>query len=349
MPKKYAANRFKRKMKPTSFKKRAYAKKPRASVRRRLNFGRKKKHSGSMSRAAILDKITVPNYVNITQSDELLAPPSTPGVGMMSNFTTAGNNNPLTSKDPNTMVTIAGILTANATSLHSLRFFQQGFRTMHSITNLSTLSVLVTGYKCMCRKDIPVSGNNPSGRMVSGLLETGIATGSYNVAANATPYMSPDFVSTYKILQTKKYNLKPGFSCKYYVNDKKNYSIRPNDLLLMPNGAFAYDNGTIAKIYRMMAGSVFWMFKLEVVDAQSLIDPTFASGQPIGNDLARLTCLTDSVYTYKFIQDRDVACTSYVNPSASAGNTTFGGGGNIAFNFNNINKISGLKQITDNA
>lgn len=308
---------FRLRKRNTRFGKRSRRYGRRYRVRGRFR-GRRKRYGRSSKgkfRKAIISAITPTDTLSYQIGDVFLTPTSDSTAGIRCRYWSISSddfvNDPFGPTDPDVLRNIAyKIVTRLGLSPpYDISFQVQKASILSRLTNCSNFAMDIVGYKCKARRDLPnvapfTSGDNSVKEIIGrGFSDAGIDAlnrGAGNTGllqSNLSPYDSPMFTQTFKIVKRTKVHLRPGKTAKFGVFLKKPFTVRVNKWLDLALNTTTYDTATLT--VNWCRGESFWLWKC----TPSQIGNNNTIGTAVAAAEGRINCITTVNFDYKYINN----------------------------------------------
>lgn len=306
------------------------------SYKKKRRIKKKKRVSSSKVTAILQDALTVPDvlcYEDITEveigaSTALTLPCRyfTCRQNLYNHTPGASIGDPFSHNDPLILVNIGSAINTGVNP--SVRFSVQSWRLKHDIQNTSTSVIRITAYKCMWRRDVPLSSTYatyPVALLGNGFLNAGAGTGStsantYLSDDRSDPFQSPEFCLWVKVLKTRTRSIECGKSIHFSLSHKKPFMVHPNMLTQMTSGQTYL---TATQMLDYQKGGQFYLFKLSCEELASGAANASLTGVVANSCVVRMR--TDMKWSYKYINTLSSTTLVYPTFGLTAGGGLSGG------------------------
>lgn len=142
-------------------------------------------------------------------------------------------------------------------------------RLVHEMVNMSNAPCTIVGYMCLCRNQLGFgsSQSEPKNLLGEGFNQMGIETYLDPTAGNLgltnalySPFDSPKFTATFKILRTRTKVLNGGDRCRFLLKKAKPTLYDPNHFVKFVAGTDV--NLASNRVVSTPRGFRFWLFKI---------------------------------------------------------------------------------------
>jgi hypothetical protein len=283
---------------------------PKTGKKRAKKTGARRRATKTPSRTALIDKLSAPQFLDLSIEDTYQVPADTvaDGRGVLwadpSGFTAAASTDGnctgtydvahlalMASKlDVTPFVTgIASVPTIGTSNFH---YEIVKTKVNHQLVNMQSGMANITAFKCRARRDLPNSqayGNGPVSTLGLGWVQNGVAVPAAGNFA-MTPFQSPLFCSGYKITSVRNYVLEPGQQLTLsFKQGKRAVSMQQLSSVVDQTKTWLTANYDFCTA----KGSEFYLFKI----SGQLLDFTATSTGP-GYTTPKVFCTT--TYNYEF-------------------------------------------------
>ena len=193
--------------------------------------------------------------------------------------------------------------------VYGYQFLYGGCRISHSATNQSNSQCIVTAYYCRARRDLS-SSSAPIEDLNQGFFVSGIPLIQQD-SVQITPFQSPNFCSSYRILRVKTIKLDAGQSHTWNVVDKKKHMVKMQQFVEPVNLTANITNVPIT--FAQAKGNKFILFRIHGVPTNDV-----TTKSQIGVTTPTLDILSKFSWNFKWVDDM----TRTVFPTNAIGITT---------------------------